>query len=148
MLIKHERYHPFQYMCAQDDWGSLTLRSIIEDMEDDGVGLALIAYSLECGRVLREIAKIARIRGYVWLASHVRERPNAQRTRELGRGRSAIPEKYLPLSEIQVASDSPSRLDEEDFLHIQAFLQSDTDEEHQPGSVVRRLLRSDTDEEA
>ena len=103
-LTDRPRNHQFEYMCADDEWGSPTLRSVIEDMED-GVrrawdkhgpvrtgGRALVACSLGCGKVFRNIAKIARIRGYALLASHVRQRPNAQRTKELGRGRCAIDE--------------------------------------------------------
>ena len=64
-LTKRERYEPFEYMSAEDDWGSLTLRSVIENMED-GVerawdrhgpvrtgGRALVACRLECAKVFK-----------------------------------------------------------------------------------------------
>ena len=105
-------------MCAEDDWGSLTLRSVIEDMQD-GVrrawdkhglvrtgGRALVACSLDCGKVLREIAKVQKHHYYVLLASHDRLLPDADRSRDFARGRFAIPQTYLPLSEIEAASDN------------------------------------------
>ena len=62
-------------MCADYDWGSVTLRSVIENMEDGvervwdrhgGVktgGEGLVVCSLDCAKVLREIAKIQRRNG-------------------------------------------------------------------------------------
>ena len=111
-LTKRGHHAPFEYMCAEHDWGSVTLRSVIKNMEDGAErawdrhgqvrtgGRALVACSLHCGKVLRDIARIQQQHDYVLLASHVRERPNAQRSREFARGRCAIPEKYLLLSEI------------------------------------------------
>ena len=79
-------------MCAEDEWGSLALRSVIKDMED-GVraawdnhgkvrteGRALVACSLDCGKDLREIARIQKMGDYVLLASHHRVLPDASIT--------------------------------------------------------------------
>ena len=120
----------------------MTLRSVIEDMED-GVrrawdrhgkvrseGRALVVCSVECGKDVREIARIQRKHDYVLLASRERLCPNADRTKEIARvhlqqghwfgGRSAIPERYLLLSEIS----------RENFIsRMNALLQPDTDEE-------------------
>jgi len=69
-------------------WGSVTLRSVIENMENDvecvwdkhgpvrSGGRALVACSLHCGKVLRDIARIQQQHDYVLLASHVREPPD------------------------------------------------------------------------
>ena len=86
-LTERGQYAPFEFMCENYNWGSITLRSVIENMED-GVecvwdkhgpvrtgGRALVACSLNCAKVLREIARIQRKHDYVLLASHVREPP-------------------------------------------------------------------------
>ena len=38
-ITKRRRTYPFEYMCADDKWGSLTLQSVIQDMKD-GVRVA------------------------------------------------------------------------------------------------------------
>ena len=84
-------------MCENYDWGSVTLRSVIENMEDGVERVwerALVACSLDCAKVLREIARIQRQHDYVLLASHARLPPHAHR---FGR---CPPEQYLLLSEI------------------------------------------------
>ena len=61
-ITKRRRTYPFEYMCADDKWGSLTLQSVIQDMKD-GVrvawdhrgkvrteGRALVACSHGCGK--------------------------------------------------------------------------------------------------
>ena len=86
-------------MCAKDEWGSLTLRSVIEDMKH-GVratwdhrgkvrtgGRGLVACSLACGKDLREIARIQKMGDYVLLASHHRVGPeDADHARKLKLG--------------------------------------------------------------
>ena len=65
-LTERGRYAPFEFMCENYNWGSVTLRSVIENMED-GVervwdrhgpvktgGRALVACSLNCAKVLRD----------------------------------------------------------------------------------------------
>ena len=62
---KREHYAAFEYMCANYDWGAVTLRSVIENMED-GVervwdrhgavrtgGRALVACRLDCAKVFK-----------------------------------------------------------------------------------------------
>ena len=110
-ITKRRRTYPFEYMCADDKWGSLTLQSVIQDMKD-GVraawdhrgkvrteGRALVACSLDCGKALREIATIQEKHDYVLLASHDRLLPDADRSRDFTRG-CEMPERYLLLSEI------------------------------------------------
>ena len=65
---------------------------------------ALVACSLDCAKVLREIARIQRRNDYVLLASHVRVLPDADRSRDFLRG-CAVPEQYLLLSEIAARAD-------------------------------------------
>ena len=72
-------------MSAEDDWGPLTLRSVIENMEDVAERVwcgyekrALVDCSLDCGKNLREIARIQRKHHYVLLASHERMLPDGK----------------------------------------------------------------------
>ena len=95
-------------MCAKDEWGSLTLRSVIEDMKHgvratwDHRGKVrtgrrgLVACSLACGKDLREIARIQKMGDYVLLASHHRLLPEASITE------CFQDERYLLQSEIAV----------------------------------------------
>ena len=91
-ITQRPQGYPFEYMCADDKWGSLTLESVIEDLED-GVraawdhrgkvrteGRALVACSHGCGKDLREIASIQKMGDYVLLASHHRVLPEASIT--------------------------------------------------------------------
>ena len=107
-ITKRRRTYPFEYMCADDKWGSLTLQSVIQDMKD-GVraawdhrgkvrteGRALVACSHGCGKDLREIASIQMMGDYVLLASHHRVLPEASITE------CFQDERYLLQSEIAV----------------------------------------------
>ena len=107
-ITKRRRTYPFEYMCADDKWGSLTLQSVIQDMKD-GVraawdhrgkvrteGRALVACSHGCGKDLREIASIQKMDDYVLLASHHRVLPEASITE------CFQDERYLLQSEIAV----------------------------------------------
>ena len=97
--------------------GSLTLESVIEDMEDGvraawdhrgrvrGEGRALVACSLDCGKDLREIARIQKMGDYVLLASHHRVLPDADHARALNHGFTGD-ERYLLQSEI-AGRDTP-----------------------------------------
>ena len=89
-LTQREPFEPFEYMCTEDDWGTLTLRSVIEDVETslkqtwDKYGMArpearaLIACSLDCGKNLVGIARIQQKHDYVLLASHDRLLPDGE----------------------------------------------------------------------
>ena len=110
-------------MCAEDEWGSLALRSVIKDMED-GVraawdnhgkvrteGRALVACSLDCGKDLREIARIQKMGDYVLLASHHRREPeDADHARKLKLGFTGD-RRYLLESEMAERDTRP-----EDYL--------------------------------
>ena len=123
-LTERGQSAPFEFMCGTVlNWGSVTLRSVIENMESgeehvwDKHGLvrsggrALVACSVDCAKVLREIARIQRQHDYVLLASHVREPPdvgllgiNVTEPPDVGLRIAArnyrVPDKCLLLSEI------------------------------------------------
>ena len=122
--------YPCEYMCAKDEWGSLTLRSVIEDMKH-GVratwdhrgkvrtgGHGLVACSLACGKDLREIARIQKMGDYVLLASHHRLLPEASITE------CFQDERYLLQSEIafrrNAAIGAQAISDQSVAIHAQA----------------------------
>ena len=122
--------YPCEYMCAKDEWGSLTLRSVIEDMKH-GVratwdhrgkvrtgGRGLVACSLACGKDLREIARIQKMGDYVLLASHHRLLPEASITE------CFQDERYLLQSEIafrrNAAIGAQAISDQSVAIHAQA----------------------------
>ena len=86
-LTDRPQDHPFDYMCANHEWGSLSLRCVIADVKAGltaawdnhgrvrAGGRALVVCSVECGKDVREIARIQRKHDYVLLASHGRVGP-------------------------------------------------------------------------
>jgi hypothetical protein len=86
-LTDRPQDHPFDYMCANHEWGSLSLRCVIADVKAGltaawdnhgrvrAGGRALVVCSVECGKDVREIARIQRKHDYVSLASHGRVGP-------------------------------------------------------------------------
>ena len=83
-LTDRPQDHPFDYMCANHEWGWLSLRCVIADVEAGltaawdnhgrvrAGGRALVVCSVEGGKHVREIARIQRKHDYVLLASHGR----------------------------------------------------------------------------
>ena len=71
-----------QYMCGSHVWGSRTMRSILEERAWEGHGArirgacAFVACCPDCGKLLKEIARIRGQHEHVLLASHVRELPH------------------------------------------------------------------------
>ena len=99
-----------QYMCGSHVWGSRTMRSILEERAWEGHGArirgacAFVACCPDCGKLLKEIARIRGQHEHVLLASHVRELPHA-RSLELSFGPDwaeyAVPREHLLLSEME-----------------------------------------------
>ena len=73
-----------QYMCGSHVWGSRTMRSILEERAWEGHGArirgacAFVACCPDCGKLLKEIARIRGQHEHVLLASHVRELPHVR----------------------------------------------------------------------
>ena len=116
-ITQRPQGYPFEYMCADHKWGSLTLESVIDDHED-GLTAAwdhrgrvrserrgLVACSLGCGKDLREIARIQKMGDYVLLASHHRVLPDADHAKDFDHGFTGD-ERYLLQSEI-AGRDTP-----------------------------------------
>ena len=109
-LTDRPQDHPFDYMCANHEWGSLSLRCVIADVKAGltaawdnhgrvrAGGRALVVCSVECGKDVREIARIQRKHDYVLLASRDRVLPDADRAMDVNRG--FVDERYLLESEI------------------------------------------------
>ena len=101
------------YMCGSHVWGSRTMRSILEERAWEGHGArirgacAFVACCPDCGKLLKEIARIRGQHEHVLLASHVRELPNA-RSLEVSWGphwaEYAVPIEHLLLSEMEAQS--------------------------------------------
>ena len=99
-----------QYMCGSYQWGSMTMRFVLEERawERHGARItgacAFVACCPDCGKLLKEIARIRGQHEHVLLASHVRELPHA-RSLELSFGPDwaeyALPIEHLLLSEME-----------------------------------------------
>ena len=76
------------YMCGSFSWGSVTIRSILEERAWEGPGArstgarAFVACCPDCGKLLKEIARIQGRHDHVLLASHDRAPPNARMLEE------------------------------------------------------------------
>ena len=99
-----------QYMCGSHVRGSRTMRSILEERAWEGHGArirgacAFVACCPDCGKLLKEIARIRGQHEHVLLASRVRELPNA-RILEAAWGphwaEHAVPIEHILLSEME-----------------------------------------------
>ena len=64
-----------QYMCGSHVWGSRTMRSVLARIRG---ACAFVACCPDCGKLLKEIARIRGQHEHVLLASHVRELPHVR----------------------------------------------------------------------
>ena len=106
-------------MCGSHVWGSRTMRSILEERAWEGHGArirgacAFVACCPDCGKLLKEIARIRGQYEHVLLASHVRELPHA-RCLEAAWGphwaEYAVPIEHLLLSEMEAQREREREL--------------------------------------